>query len=391
MDLLPQARDIEKDSKDPKDLKFNNKVKREELLQITAGLIYTPDLVKRDPEAATLFMKYYAPKEKFAEYLELKFVDDGSLPDIKLNVYSDAKGKVTISSPSQGAGKELKKIYTIEKLSSKAEAALLGHFTGCCQHLWAEGRECTIYGITRFKSGFYVVRNPKGEIIAQTWAWQSEGVLVFDSIEFNEAAFGRKPFILSSLFRELAEQIMQASGTKIKEVRVGTGGKTPINCGINFLQPRQPVSPPSFSEYAYRDSKIQRQLTMSLDDLCKKLGLKECSSEEKAFHAEIKTAAQWVALAYYFKINHVSHPKWPDLINKMQSNIIKSANDFYLVLSVLSPDQCTIVYQAFKDHLADFIKTAADFNRCWYFFLRISAQKSVMLSKVSWWMLPKNK
>ena len=173
MDLLPQARDIEKD------LGFSDKIEKEKLLKVAAALTYTPDLAEQDSEAAKLFMKHKVPKEIFTEYLGLKFVDDRSIPNIKLQVYLDEKGKITILSvppddgklaePKKASKKALKKvskkeptaIYTIEKLTSEAEAALLGHFTGDCQHLGANGRTCTIHGITDPASGFYVVRNSK--------------------------------------------------------------------------------------------------------------------------------------------------------------------------------------------------------------------------------------
>ena len=196
-------------------------------------------------------MKYGESKEVFKEYLGLKFTEDESTPNIKIHVYSDAKGEITISQDEKltnSPKNAFKKIYTVEKLSSKAEAALLGYFAGCCQHIGGTGKLGTIYGITHPKSHFYVVRNPKKEIVALTWVWESEtGILVFDLIEFNEAVFGQKTSLLSDLFRESAVEIMRASGTKIKEVRVGAGGKTPKNCGISLSQPRQPVSPPSYS------------------------------------------------------------------------------------------------------------------------------------------------
>ena len=50
------------------------------------------------------------------------------------------------------------------------------------------------------------------------------------------------------------------------------------------------------------------------------------------------------------------------MLNKLQTEIIKTEKNLCLVLSVLSPDQCIAVCQAFKFQLPSIIKTAENFR-----------------------------
>ena len=77
---------------------------------------------------------------------------------------------------------------TIEMCKRPTEAAMLGHFTHCCQHLQSAGKFCVIAGLESPYSGFLTVKK-EGFILAQSWVWMDpdkpEGArqLVLDSIE----------------------------------------------------------------------------------------------------------------------------------------------------------------------------------------------------------------
>lgn len=67
---------------------------------------------------------------------------------------------------------------------SDARGLFLGHHTGCCQHPSGAGAECAWHGQENPRGSFFVLENPQGEVVAQSWAWVSqEGGLVFDNVE----------------------------------------------------------------------------------------------------------------------------------------------------------------------------------------------------------------
>ncbi len=60
----------------------------------------------------------------------------------------------------------------------------LGHHTNCCQHPTGAGASCAYHGQESPRGGFFVLENPKGQIVVQSWAWVSDqGGLVFDNVE----------------------------------------------------------------------------------------------------------------------------------------------------------------------------------------------------------------
>ena len=67
---------------------------------------------------------------------------------------------------------------------SDPRCLFLGHHTGCCQHPSGAGAECAWHGQENSGGAFFVLENPQGEVIAQSWAWVSqEGGMVFDNVE----------------------------------------------------------------------------------------------------------------------------------------------------------------------------------------------------------------
>src|SRR5690606_10591903 len=71
-------------------------------------------------------------------------------PDQKSPAPSLSSNAVLFKAPQpKGKPQKAKPTYTLEYLSAEnPEAALLGHFTGCCQSLGGAGGPCVEYGIT---------------------------------------------------------------------------------------------------------------------------------------------------------------------------------------------------------------------------------------------------
>ncbi len=90
----------------------------------------------------------------------------------------------------------------------------LGEYTDCCQHIEGAGSSCAWYGHHNGESAFYVVTK-KDKIVAQSWAWRNDNVVVFDSIEYLVKT---KP---TSLFKKAAK--MMLGKLMISAVKAGMG------------------------------------------------------------------------------------------------------------------------------------------------------------------------
>lgn len=65
-----------------------------------------------------------------------------------------------------------------------ARGLYLGQHSDCCQHPKGTGASAAWYGQEAPNSGFFVVENKAGEVVAQSWAWISDdGAVVFDNVE----------------------------------------------------------------------------------------------------------------------------------------------------------------------------------------------------------------
>jgi len=92
--------------------------------------------------------------------------------------------------------------------SDDIRGPLLGHLTGCCQHLSGAGAPCARHGVTSPYSAFYVLTF-KGQVFAQSWAWRSlQGGLVWDSIESRPAADAELD-IVSAFYREASARLLK--------------------------------------------------------------------------------------------------------------------------------------------------------------------------------------
>ncbi|MDZ4833744.1 MAG: hypothetical protein SGJ27_08175 [Candidatus Melainabacteria bacterium] len=101
----------------------------------------------------------------------------------------------------------------------------LGEHSNCCQHPADAGAACAWYGQESPRSGFFVVENKAGEVVAQSWAWISEnGQLCFDSIESK--GLGTRESAVVKIYQE-------ASTDLAKKHQTVTVGSSKVN--LNHL------------------------------------------------------------------------------------------------------------------------------------------------------------
>lgn len=134
-------------------------------------------------------------EEEYAGYETrwLKASRDSRLPDIKIQ--------------SQG--------LTLAFMAKDDPRGLfLGAYTGCCQHPDGAGEECAWDGVENPNSGFLVLFDKDGTILAQSWVWTQDNIMVLDNIE-------------DMVFPEGAEKLyfsFAAEATELGyEVRLGLG------------------------------------------------------------------------------------------------------------------------------------------------------------------------
>lgn len=194
-----------------------------------------------NPELAELCRKYYISETVFNETLESvipaqKTSDD--LPDISF--------EFSVGSHN----------YRFEKLQpGDLNGLFLGKMTDCCQFIDGDAKQCAIDGFTREDAGFYVIRDEKGKIKAQSYAWLgvvngSQNAVIFDSFEYlTEAEESFLPAMLG--YRERL-----ATQEEPLMVAVGTGGKTPSTYDPkNYDSTRHTdVKPQNSDLFQYRDS-----------------------------------------------------------------------------------------------------------------------------------------
>ena len=113
------------------------------------------------------------------------------------------------------------RMYRLEK--DDPRALFLGEHTDCCQSVGNVGDPCTWFGVEDPNSGFYVIEDRTGNIIAQSWAWIAGPYLVFDSIEGKSLyESSSREERIARMYEEAARQIMDRSPS-IREVRTGVG------------------------------------------------------------------------------------------------------------------------------------------------------------------------
>lgn len=155
--------------------------------------------------------------------------------------------------------KFLKDGYTGQFLSrNDPTGLLLGSLTDCCQQIGSAGENCALNGAVGFSSGFFVIRNPKGVVIAQSWVWATDNGFCFDNIECRDGAWDpetkvRVYDIIRNIYSQAARCLISLWGGKV------TIGKGYSDKGLlsKYKKDQDPLVPNSFPESAYRDSNSQ--------------------------------------------------------------------------------------------------------------------------------------
>jgi len=142
---------------------------------------------------------------------------------------------------------------------------MLGVATNCCQHLHGAASSCAKDGMKSASSSFWVVEY-KGTVIAQSWVWRADDILVLDSIEALNSAYVEG---IAHLYKEAARRTIGKLG--ITEVRIGDTAYG-ITREIMRLLPNEPVSTVGYHTLKhwddnrpwtkYTDAKHQRRLLL---------------------------------------------------------------------------------------------------------------------------------
>jgi hypothetical protein len=105
----------------------------------------------------------------------------------------------------------------------------LGMLTDCCQHPASVGRDCAIAGQSHPASGFFVVEDADGNVVAQSWVWAtaapaadgttSTGV-IFDNIEARLGGSEDRKRVVRAIYEQAADEL----SARFDRVLVGAGG-----------------------------------------------------------------------------------------------------------------------------------------------------------------------
>jgi hypothetical protein len=144
-----------------------------------------------------------------------------------------------------------------EKLPAGDSSGLfLGKMTGCCQFIGGDAELSVIDGFTKRDAGFYVIKNVKGVVRAQSYAWigvnkNEERVLVLDSYEHWPE---EKQYFIPIMQKLLTE----IGNFGFTELYVGVGGNTPK---LGNVVTSSNIAPRDESLYRYMDSKTVYKIT----------------------------------------------------------------------------------------------------------------------------------
>jgi hypothetical protein len=190
------------------------------------------------PELAALCMAYNVDNDDFEKALKLVkkgAPEEKNIPEIVID----------------GSNFDMKGARFHRLPANDIRGLFLGEITGCCQSIGGHGHECAKHGFTSKDSGFYVIENAKGDIIAQTWAWRGkQGEMCFDSLEAlgDQVSDGQWKTILEEAAKELTAREDRHDVTAL---HVGIGGRTPRSLRQNFQSAA--AFPRGYD--GYRDSK----------------------------------------------------------------------------------------------------------------------------------------
>ncbi|RUR19032.1 ankyrin repeat domain-containing protein [Legionella sp. km535] len=196
-----------------------------------------------NPQLAKLCHRHLIADETFNRTLEivknLKSFD--FLPEITI------RGEEINSSLSQ---------FLFKKLPvGDYEGLFLGMETACCQSIGQTGEPCALHGMRSLMSGFYVIYDKTGQIVAQLWAWiGTESELVFDSFERRHTKFN---FLCEPFVNRAAELLLQQG---FDRVLIGRGN-TPSARWASSQNPAKQYEPASYGDAS--EQKLVKEASLS--------------------------------------------------------------------------------------------------------------------------------
>lgn len=149
--------------------------------------------------------------------------------------------------------------YMIKRLDRDDPRALfLGEHTHCCQSIGGAAESCVWYGVESPNSGFVVVTDEDGQIVAQSWVWRKGDVLVFDNVEGMTEGREEK---IARLYHEAAKAALRLDST-LRAVHVG-GRYSKIDVS-RWPAASDPVPPP---HNCYSDAEGQQHVIATVETL----------------------------------------------------------------------------------------------------------------------------
>lgn len=108
-------------------------------------------------------------------------------------IYNYGKQRTFSSIPRiEQSVKKLSGNYTYETLRLDDPLAMaIGTLTDCCQELNDCAEVCMEHSMVDKNGRVFVIRDDKGNIVAQSWVWRNKDVLCFDNIEIPDKTFTR--------------------------------------------------------------------------------------------------------------------------------------------------------------------------------------------------------
>jgi len=106
-----------------------------------------------------------------------------------------------------------------------------GVFTDCCQHPDSAGATCAFAGQTHPSSGFFVVEDSSGQILAQSWVWAADGTgesspgVIFDNVE---ARLSGADASRVAAVRQVYDAAADMLATRFDRVMIGAGNDVPM-------------------------------------------------------------------------------------------------------------------------------------------------------------------
>lgn len=98
-----------------------------------------------------------------------------------------------------------------------ARGLFIGNFTDCCQHIDGQGTLPAIHSQASPYGAVFIVEDNKNNILAQSWAWEAEGQVIFDNIEGNivKSDNDKRKFIILNIYKKAADKMKEKTGLDI--------------------------------------------------------------------------------------------------------------------------------------------------------------------------------